>query len=84
MSATGFLSAAGGELGRSRNVDWWNAEHLARKNLRARQCAPSGFGEHEPVARPVRRGDPALADRDRFFNQMLEILEGVFEPLDLR
>ena len=59
------------------------AELGGRKNVGARPVAARRVSQHEAVARPVRRGDPAVADLHRLLDEVGEVLERIFEPLDL-
>jgi len=59
------------------------AEFVASEDFGPRPLLASHLAQHQAVARPLRRIDPAVADFDGLLDQVIEVLERIFEPFDL-
>ena len=52
------------------------------KDIRSRPFAARRFRYDKTVAGSLRHVGPAVADLDGLIDQMIEILEGIFQPFD--
>ena len=60
------------------------AESRLREDLGPPPFAAGGLAQNQAMAGPLRRDDPAVADLHRLLDEMVEVLERIFEPLDFR